>query len=255
MISCVAFAQKEPDIKLRVTVTMTKDVFGAKEPVTATIAAVATGDLPGASEFDLRIGVDGGDEDTGVVLRVDPSRPAGDRAEIDLRRVPGLKLAAGEHVAVARITTRTTHEEHVSEPVKFRIEAEEGPDDKKDKGGGTPPPQKSPPPPPPPHGQGPGDAKKDPQQTPPAPPLPPVALDRKVVTPLFGEGDEVKKKGLVLVLDPGGGDAGAPVRKPLEDALPDAKRRAEAAVDRSRLRDDDKDLVRRYFDLLGRLRR
>jgi hypothetical protein len=246
---------------VHVAIRMSKDEYGPKEPVTATVSAGATGELRGASEFDVRVSVDGREADTGADLRVDPSRPEGDRVEIDLRKVPGLRLPAGEHVAVARLTTRTTHEEHVSEPVKFRTLPDDPKDDpNKDKNDKSPKPQpKEPPPPekkPPPPEPRPGDpSKKDRQPNPPPPPLPPVATQKQVVVPLFREGEQVKKHGLFLVLDPGGGDEGAPEKKPLGEALPDAARRAEAAVDRAGVRDEDRDLVRRYFELLDELRK
>src|SRR5204863_8350064 len=116
---------------------------------------------------------------------------------------PGLKLEPGEHAARARLTTRSTHEEHFSEPVKFRIRPPKN--DDKD-GGDKSPKQKEKPQPQQPQPKS-GDPKKEPP--PPKsdgnPPPPPAVLDKKVVVPLFGEGEEVKKHGLVLVLDPGGG--------------------------------------------------
>ena len=57
----------------------------------------------------------------------------------------------------------------------------------------------------------------------------------------------------MLVLDSGGGDRRPPVPRPLGEVLPDARRRAEDAVDRAGVRARDRDLVRRYFERLRAL--
>jgi hypothetical protein len=248
--------KQQPEGDIRVAMRMAKDEYDDKEPVACAVAAAATGDISRPRTFDLRVAVDGVEVDTGVELTVDPARPEGDRTELDLLQVPGLKLAAGEHVARAKLTTRTSHEEHASEPVKFTIRPPK--DDDKNDGNAPPKPKPKPKP----------DPQQQPQQPPPpepekkkdepaaqAPVPPPPATDKHVVTPLFGEGDTVKKHGLVLVLDPGGGTETPPVTRPLGDALPDAKRRAEEAVDRARVSAEDRELVRRYFDLLEELRK
>jgi len=251
----------QPQGDIRVAMKMAKDDFDDKEPVAATVAAAATGEIGAARTFDLRVAVDGVEVDTGEEFTVDPARPAGERTEIDLRKIPGLKLAAGEHVARARLTTRTSHEAHASEPVKFTIHEPKKDDDKNDKNKGQSPPKPKPKPepqpqqPPPPQPQGANADKKKDEPAAEAPPPPPPQTDKHVVTPLFGEGETVKKKGLILVLDPGGGTETPPVQRPLGDALADAKRRAEEAVDRARVPAEDRELVRRYFELLEGLRK
>ena len=241
--------------EVKASIKMSKDEFDSAEPVNAAVTAAATGELAGAKTFDLRVSVDGVECDTGSELTVDPAIPQGDRVEVDLKLVPGLKLTPGEHVATARLTDRTTHEEHTSAPVKFRIAPP--PDDKndaenKDKGAAPPPPK----PKPEPEARAGAPKPNDVEPSPPgAPPPPPPATQKHVVVPLFGDGETVKKKGLVLVLDPSGGNETPPERRAVGDALPAAKRRAEEAVDRAKLSDADRDLVRRYFDLLGELRR
>ncbi len=243
--------QQPPEGGIRVALKMTKEDYDADEPVTAVVAASATGEIRGARVFDVRISVDEPEADTGVRLEVDPQRPLGERSEIDLRKVPGLKLAPGEHVARARLTTRDTHEEHASLPVKFRVRPpKDDPDEKK--GDSPPKPQSKPKPESQP---GAPEEKKDETPAEGPPPPPPPALDTHVVVPLFGEGDLVKKKGLTLVLDPSGGTETPPARRPIGEALPEAKRRAEEAVDVARLSDADRELVRRYFELLESLRR
>jgi hypothetical protein len=251
-----------PTGNVQVAIKPTKEEFEFDEPITAAVSATATGEIAGPRVFDLRVSVDGVEVDTGVEMRVDPSRPEGDHADLDLRKVPGLTIAAGEHVARARLATRTTHDEYESAPAKFRVKAKKSDDDdkKNDDKAGAPKPKPKPKPkpeeqPPQPQPQ-PNDPSKKQDQPPTAgAPPPPPALDKKVVVPLFGEGEEVKKRGLVLVLDPGGGIETPPKERPLDEALPDARRRAESAVDRAGVRDEDRELVRRYFDLLEGLRK
>jgi hypothetical protein len=240
----------EPEGDVRVVLRMAKDEFDDKEPVEGEVLAASTGGPVAARTYDVRISVDGVEADTGAEVTVDAAQPQGGRAELDLRKVPGLKLAPGEHVARARLTTRTSHEEHASEPVKFVIR----PPKKDDGSNGGGPPKPKPKPKPDPNSQS-GQPEKKEEPAAQAPPLPPPETEKHVVTPLFGEGDLVKKKGLVLVLDPGGGTAGPPSQKPLADVLPDAKRRAEEAVDLARVPAEDRDLVRRYFELLEELRK
>ena len=242
-----------PTGELSVTMLMAKDEFGPDEPVAAKVSATATGPLAGATGFDVRISVDDEEIDAGVRIDVDPARPGGASVDLDLAKIPGLRLPPGEHTARARLTTRIDREEHVSPPVKFRIRDRD--DGKGDQQGGKKPPHK---PEPQPQPQQPQDdpqkpEQKDPQGAPPPPP--PVALERKIAVPLFGEGDLVKKRGPVLVLDPGGGTEAQPERRPIGDALPEAKRRAETAIDQARLSEADRALVRRYFELLEELRK
>lgn len=237
-----------PEGDVRVTLKMAKDEYGPDEPVASAVSAAATGPRSGAKSFDVRIAVDDEEIDAGVGIDVDQ---AGSSVGIDLAKIPGLHLGPGEHTARARLTTRTDREEHVSPPVKFKIR-DKGGQSGDDQNGQKPKPQE---PQPQPQEQKP-PPKPEPKEGPAgAPPPPPVALDRKVVMPLFGEGDLVKKKGPVLVLDPGGGSEAPPERKPVGDALPEAKKRAESAVDQARLSEADRALVRRYFELLEGLRR
>ena len=241
---------------VRVTLRMAKEEYGPDEPVAATVNAAGTAPLPGASSFDVRISVDDEEIDAGASVDIDPTRPGGTSADLDISKIPGLDLAPGEHVARARLTTRTDREEHVSPPVKFRMrerDKNQGDDDQK-----KPPPPKPEPKPNPqdqPKPQAQPPEQKGGEQKPPPPPPPPPQLDRKVVMPLFGEGELVKKKGPVLVLDPGGGTEAPPERRPIAEALPEAKKRAESAVDQARLSEADRELIRRYFELLEALRK
>jgi hypothetical protein len=249
-----------PEGHVLVAIKPTKEEYEAEEPVNVAVSATATGEIAGTRTFDLRVSVDGVDVDAGVEMNVDPSRPEGDHEDVDLRKVPGLKIDAGEHVARARLTTRTTHEEYESAPAKFRVKPKPQDDKKKDdddnKGGAPKPKPKPQPQQPKPEQKSEDPSKKEgrpPTEAPPPPP--PAAMDKKVVVPLFGEGEEVKKRGLVLVLDPGGGLETPPKERPLDEALPDARRRAESAVDRAGVRPEDRELVRRYFELLEALRK
>jgi hypothetical protein len=243
---------------VRVTVQLPQEEFDAGAPVPAMVTAAPTGELASAKTFDVRIAVDEADADSGATLHVDPAVPDGMRTEVDVAKVPALKLVPGEHTLRARLTTRDSHEEHWSDPVTFRIRPPK--DDKKDDQGpkgDQPKPKPKPEPQEKPQQREPQAPPKqdDPKKGGGPPPLPPAALDRKVVVPLFRDGEEVKKTGLVLVLDPSGGTGAPPARRPLDDALPEARRQAEESVDNARVPAEDKALVRRYFDGLETLRK
>jgi hypothetical protein len=243
-------SRKDPepaDASVQVTLRMTKDEYGPDEPIEAFVAAAPNGAGGGARTFDVRISVDGIEADTGALLRVAPDAKDGESVTIDLRRVPGLRIGPGERTARARLVTRTDREEHGSEEARFRVRGPEEPQGEGPKG-------EEPKPEPKPQGR---ESRPEPEEKPPesAPPPPPASTERKVVVPLFGEGELVRKKGPVLVLDPRGGSEGPPKRARVEDALPDARRRAEESVDVARLPDADRELVRRYFELLESLGR
>ena len=120
-----------------------------------------------------------------------------------------------------------------------------------------PPPEGSEPPPfdepspdgdaPPPPGS--DDAGDDPDGPPPPTPEFPVDFEEQLVVPLFGAGETVTKHGPRLVLVPGT-RPDQRARRPLRDALAEARAHAEASVDRARWAAEDRELVRRYFERL-----
>jgi hypothetical protein len=68
--------------------------------------------------------------------------------------------------------------------------------------------------------------------------------------PLFREGETVKKEGFALVPDPRAPAGSPPRRVPLSEAADGLDPRPEAAVPVERLDPEDRETVRRYFDLL-----
>lgn len=249
----------EPDI--RVKARPSRESFRARDPVLVAISATPTRDLPTDRTLAVSIELDGKEVPTRTELRVGRATPQGVGEIQDLRRIPELAdlLAPGEHTVRARLRDDADGTTYASEPAKFRVES----DDPSGGGGsgGAPPPQPKPQPtpqappnqepPPPQPDERPPD--KPPRGAPPPSPDIPVKLDPQVVVPLFGDGEEVAKKGPTIVLVPGGGRSDAPTQPArLADALPDAVRRAEQDVDRAGVRAEDRDLVRRYFDALRR---
>jgi hypothetical protein len=222
-------APREPPIRARVRTS--KAEYASHEPVLAVVSAVPTIELKGDATYDVRIVLDKNECDTGLALDVSPSRPEPTARALSLGELPPPmpKLQPGEHELKAVLVPRGG-----GKPIETETVRE-----------GQPP--KPPPPKPPPKQQG---GEKDPP--PGEPPLPPPELDKKVVMPLFREGERVEKKGAVLVLDPSGGPSRPPRKRPLGEALPGAKQRAEQAVDRARLDEEDRELVRRYFEGLER---
>src|SRR5262249_32705077 len=106
---------------VRVALKLAKTEFGAHEAVGAGVAAAPTGKLARDRPLDVRIRLDGKDFDSGIELHLDAAHAEGERVDFDLRHVPGLTLAPGEHTAVALATDRTSRETRRSAPVKFRI--------------------------------------------------------------------------------------------------------------------------------------
>lgn len=257
-----------PDVAAKVKTSQPSYPEGA--PVLVVASAAPTRELPKDRVLALSLELDGTEASTTVDLTVGPSAPLGAGEIQDLRRIPRLadRLQPGEHTVRARFRDRSDGTTYDSEPAKFRIEADEG-DGKGGGGGGKEPPKPNPAPQPQPEPQ-PQPSTTPPPQPPPPPPgptpseLPPEAkappppeihpkFETQVVVPLFGEGDEVEKKGTTVVLVPGGGSSSEPPKTaPLADALPEAAKRAESAVDRAGVRAADRDLVRRYFEELRR---
>ena len=214
-------------------------------------------------DLDLALSVDGG---APVPVRR-PFRIADGGREArtqDLRSLPGLgaKLGPGKHRVSGELRDGAGKAVATAPEVEITVEGEE----EKEEGGGTPPPPPAPapgagkpepppiPPPPsaPPPPPSPG-APPPPAPPPPVIPLPPSAFQDKRIRPLFGDGEEIVKKGPILVLDPEGG-RGEPAREaPPEEVLAEVRARAEAAARREGIDPADAATVRRYFEALRRL--
>lgn len=252
------------DAGARARLLSTRDVYRAEEPVMLVVAATPTADLARETRYTVVLEVDGVRCAAPMSLAVSPDRPEGESASLDLRFLPGAaeKLEPGTHKARAILDPGDGTGLARSDEVEFRVEGRPKSDDE-DKGGEPPPPQpglsEAPPPPAPtpepdrpdPTAFEPAGDIPPPPEAPPPPPLD-TGFEKKVVVPLFGEGEEVEKTGPVVVLRPGSSPAAGPESVPLGDALPDAVRRAESQVDRGRVRPADRALVLRYFERLAR---
>lgn len=243
----------EPDV--RAVVKPARESFRRDEPVLVVVSALPTREIAADRTLTMSLDVDGTDAPARQTLTLGPTAPLGAGEIVDLRRVPGLagKLGAGEHRVTARLREAdgTTY---ASAPATFRIEADGGPGGAK-KPEPKPKPDAADPPPQPPPGSAPEPQTRGPGVPPPE--LPPRTFDPKIVVPLFRDGEEIAKRGPVVVLEPGGGRSpeDAPRQVPAESAIEDAARRAESQVDRGSVRPSDRDLVRRYFEGVRRLLR
>jgi hypothetical protein len=199
-----------------------KKRFAAGQPVPVEVVAEAPGAPAVDLDLSLRIVLDDAPEiDTGRRLFLPAGAPGRDGATLDLRALAG-KLAPGEHTAVARAGDAT------SNVYRFTIE---------------PPadgPSSLPPPP------------EDPPTRPPAPEPQPAGGGKdkvrpRYVEPLVQDGPQVQKRAKVPIEVPEGG---APSDRPLHEAWPDLKKRAEEALRRPGLSPSSKKLVREYFERL-----
>jgi hypothetical protein len=237
---------------------LSADVFDRGDDVLALGVAKPGAGLESPAGFLLSVEIDGQVFGTGEAVALDPGNEKGALTPLRPGRLPGAAeaLRPGEHEAVLLLEPEGGGAVVRSEPQRFRVRG----DDEKGGDGAQPPPQPQPepqpeqPPPPQPEPAGadePGGDEEPPDEAP--PPELPEQTERKVVVPLFGEGEEVQKVGPRLVLVPGGGPESEPEQVPMEQALDEARRRAEAAVDRAGVRAADRELVRRYFERLRRL--
>ncbi len=205
----------------------------------------------------LVVEIDGHAVRTGSDVALVPGDGEGTLTPLRLARLPGgeERLTPGPHQAVLVVQGPDGSTWARSEPAAFRVRGPEDPGP-----GGAPPPETQPPPTaPPPEPPPAADPEPEPQAGDPGapdeaepPPLPPE-FQRKVVVPLFADAPEIEKTGPRLVLVPGGGDAAEPRRVPLADALDEAERRAESALDAAAVGPADRELVRRYFERLRAL--
>ncbi len=255
-----------------VSLTLSARDIGPREDVLAIVKGEPAPGLTARRELQVRIELDGEPIETDESVVLSPADASGDHAIVRLRTLADAVplLTPGEHEVVAVLTPADGRgPEARSAPQRFRVraEGEGGGAGGEQTGGGTPPPTPNTPPPTPPEPQPEPQPEAQPEAGPeptaggggedPPPEADPLELPETtqlaVVVPLFGEGDEVEKTGKRLVLEPGGGPAEKPRSVPLVEALPEARRRAEGAVDRANVRAVDRALVRRYFERLRRL--
>ncbi|MHC4820169.1 MAG: hypothetical protein ACYTDX_00440 [Planctomycetota bacterium] len=211
--------------------------------------------------LSLAVSVDGGEPvDTGVEMEVRRDTRTG--ATVNLRAPAPLEeaLGPGTHRVRARLVDDRGRTAGLSPVVEIVVMPPEG-DGEGDGGGDS-----SPPPPPPPTPEPQAGNEEDPAAPPPPPPpagdeggqppepeIPESEFDRKWVDPQKGEGDEVLKKGPVLVLDPDGRRGDVPQPRTPEEVLAEVKARAEAAARREGMHPRDRGTVKRYFEMLRRL--
>lgn len=257
---------KPPEVA-RLSLSPLARVYPSAGPVT--LGAVLEGG-PGAAggvEVDLAFAVDGGDA---VPVRAPLRIAAGGRAvrAPDLRSLPGLSkaLTPGKHRVRGEARDGQGRTVATSEEVAIEIEGGDSPDpdpkpkpdpDPKPDPKPDPEPETPPPPPPPPPAAAPPPGR-NPGGTPPGvepeeePAPPPSSFERKRIQPLFGEGEEILKRGPVLVLDPEGG-RGDPAREaPPAEVLAEVRARAESAARREGMDPADRDTIRLYFEALRR---
>lgn len=238
---------------------LSADVFSPGEDVLAIGVAKPGAGLTAPAGFELGVEIDGEPFGTGESVALDPAEERGALTPLRLGRLPGAAeaLRPGEHEAVLVLAPVGGGPAVRSEPQRFRVRGDQDDDTPQ---GSPPPPEPRPEPqpeqPPPPQPEAPQPEEPGGDGAPPdeaEPPPLPEATEKKVVVPLFGDGEEVRKTGPRLVLVPGGGPESPTRRADLTEALDEAQRRAEAAVDRAGVRAEDRDLVRRYFERLRRL--
>lgn len=247
-----------------VRLVMSRSVYRPEEPVVSVVTATPTGELQAPETFRVVLLLDDEPFDPREELALAPDVPEGNALLLDLSRRPSLedRLGPGRHTLAASLADADGTVVARSEPDEFEIRGDDdgdgGPEPQDDAGGEEPPPTPPPPgagdsSPPPQAGNEPG---APPEGLPPPPPPPDdVAFEQRAVVPLFGDEEEVKKEGLRLVIRPSGGLPDPLRREPLREVLSEARWRAEEAVDRGRVREADRELVRRYFERLERLRR
>ncbi|MCG3134530.1 MAG: hypothetical protein HMLKMBBP_01844 [Planctomycetes bacterium] len=244
--------EKGPGVEAKLRAA--RERFDEGDPIHVSASVLPTERAPEDRTFSVSISIDGAAPSaTHARLVVGPSAPAGSGEVMDLRRIPGLaeRLGPGEHTAVMSAGEEGGGASVQSAPVRFTVTGPPQPPGGAGRKPEPPKPQPKPEPPKPDRGGG---------TSPPAaaaPPEPraelPVGFELHVVVPMVGQGDEITKRGLEILLAPGG-DRPAPeapaapgaARKTVEDAA----RRVEQQIDAESVRAKDRDLVRRYFDEL-----
>jgi len=234
--------EKEPEVpdQVKVRVIPAQRRYKADEPVLLFVLANPGAHMANPHELAVALALDGEIYETTHKVKLEPGEGGKAVISIDGRTVEEMaeKLQPGKHRIAAVISGDDIVA--VSEEAEFEIEG-----DKNGGGGGNPPP-----PPPPP--------EEKPEPPPPEPqpdgggeqPPPPMDIEDRLVDPLFGEGDTVKKTGLALVPDPNA-PAGAPPRRlSMSDAAAEAGRRGSTGVPTEKILARDREIVSRYFELL-----
>lgn len=244
----------EPPVAARILTSKTR--YRQGEPVVVVVTGTPNAALAEPVDARILLLLDDEPYDPGVVVRIDPDAPEGEARLIDLGRNPVVEeqLTPGTHTVSALLVV-PGHEPIASNQEEFEIEGDDGGSESPESTPeGSPPPPAAEPPPPTPTGATPPPEPGASDE--PGPGFPDEAeFDRRAVVPLFREDELVKKEGLRLVVRPSGGLPDPVRRAELAEVLPEARWRAEQAVDRGRIRPEDLDLVRRYFERLERLGR
>ncbi len=226
--------EEPPPAEFAVRVVPSKKVFEPDEPVIVFLLADSKEELGEEITFDTGLILDGDNIATGETVTIKTGPKGGGMVVLDLKKIEACRehLKGGKHqVSGVLIGPGGAM---VGPPAEFEIRG----DDSDGGGGGEPPPPEPQPPEP------------EPQEGPGAPPPPPLATKPRFVTPLFDEGETVKKKGWALVPDPEAPAGSAPRRLPLDEAAREASKRPESAVPVERLGVSDAATVARYFELL-----
>jgi len=213
-----------PD-KVLVRLVPAKKVFEPTEPVMLFVAAKPGDPMASPHTFEVTLVIDETPGKTGRTLTVKPGEEGGDLLGQDAKMVPGLleKLKPGKHTGVAVLVE--DGQVLATEPVEFEIRGDPDnssqpqPKPEPDPSGGTPPPPK-------------------------------IEAVTRFAVPLFREGETRRKKGWALVPDPDAPAGSPPRRLPLAQAAREAASRPETDVFTERVREEDRETVSRYFDLL-----
>jgi hypothetical protein len=207
-----------------VVVIPARRLYERDDPVTLFVVARAAGEPDPPRRFAVSLAVDDVEANLEEEIVVGPDGSG--VLTVRARYVSGVgpKLTPGKHTVQAVLS----EEGRVvrSEPVEIEIRGDPG---------GEPPKPEPEPKPEPASGE---------------PPPPETEDSPRFVTPLFGPGETVQKKGYALVPDPTAPPGSPPRRMPLDEAAREAGRRTESAVATENVGPEDREAVTRYFDLL-----
>jgi len=233
--------EKEPEVpdQVRVKIIPARKRYKADQPILLFVLANPGEHMEKPHDLSVSLALNGEIYETTHRVKLDPGEGGKAVVSIDGRTVEKMaeKLQPGKHRVAALITGEGIAA--VSEEAEFEIEGDPG------GGGSAPPPPPEEPPPPPPEPEPKPEPEGEGQ-----PPPPPMEVQDRLVDPLFGEGDVVRKKGIALVPDPNA-PAGAPPRRlTMPEAAAEAGRRGSTGVPTERVLAKDRELVTRYFELL-----
>lgn len=165
--------------------------------------------------------------------------------DLDLRTLPALagRLTPGLHVAQARLVPLADPFRQAQRSAPLEVEIQPPPV------GGAPPPGPDPQPPPPASPPPPPEATDGPPEPAPVP----AGGREEAIVPFIHPGETVRKERAVVAARAPDAAPVPPPPQPLEEALREPARAAEQAVARERIAPADRELVRRYFQVLRRL--